>query len=137
VKNVVKRLRFPLEVMLVCVRWYVAYPLSLRNLEEMLQERGVKVDHATIHRWIIKLLPVLETTFRKRKAAVGTSWRMDETYVKVGGQSEYLYRAVDKGATPSTACSPPSAIGPRRSGRRILRASLGGVSVARYTTQGS
>src|SRR5665213_624574 len=95
-KSVVKRLRFPLELMLVCVRWYVAYPLSLRNLEEMIQERGVTIDHSTIHRWILKLMPVLERTFRKRKAIVGKSWRMDEAYIKVGGQWKYLYRAVDK-----------------------------------------
>jgi transposase-like protein len=95
-KSVIKHLRFPLEVMLVCVRWYVAYPLSLRNLEEMMHERGVTVDHSTIHRWTLRLIPVLERTFRKRKAAVGTSWRMDETYIKVGGQWKYLYRAVDK-----------------------------------------
>jgi putative transposase len=89
-KSVVKRLRFPLEVMLVCVRWYVAYPLSLRNLEEMMHERGVTVDHSTIHRWILRLMPVLERTFCQRKRVVGTSWRMDETYVKVSGQWTYL-----------------------------------------------
>jgi putative transposase len=96
VKSVVQRLRFPLEVMLVCVRWYVAYPLSLRNLEEMMLEHGVTVDHSTIHRWILRLMPVLERTFRQRKRVVGTSWRMDETYVKISGQWKYLYRAVDK-----------------------------------------
>ncbi len=95
-QSVVKRLRFPLNVMLVCVRWYVAYPLSLRNLEEMMLERGVTVDHSTIHRWILRLMPVLERTFRQRKRVVGTSWRMDETYVKISGQWKYLYRAVDK-----------------------------------------
>ena len=95
-KSVIKRLRFPLEIMLVCVRWYVAYPLSLRNLEEMMNERGVTVDHFTIHRWTLRLMPVLERTFRKCKAAVGTSRRIDETYIKVGGQWKYLYRAVDK-----------------------------------------
>ena len=95
-KSVVKRLRFPLEVMVVCVRWYVAYPLSLRNLEEMMQDRGVTVDHSTVHRWIVKLMPVLETKFRKCKAALGTSWRMDETYIKIGGEWKYLHRAVDK-----------------------------------------
>ncbi len=78
VKSVIQRLRFPLEVMLVCVRWHAAYPLSLRNLEEMMQERGVTVDHSTIHRWIIKLVPVVEKTFRRRKVAVGTRWRMYE-----------------------------------------------------------
>ena len=86
--------------MLVCVRWYVAYPLSLRHMEEMMAERGVVVDHSTIHRWAIKILPVLTAVCRLRKLPVGKSWRMDETYVKVGGQWKYLYRAVDKeGAT--------------------------------------
>ena len=95
-RRVIKRLHFPLEVMLVCVRWYAAYPLSLRNLEEMMAERGVLVDHATVHRWALKMLPVLASTFRRRKLPVGTSWRVDETHVLVGGQWKYLYRAVDK-----------------------------------------
>ena len=94
--HVIKRLHFPLDVMLVCVRWYAAYPLSLRNLEEMMAERGVFVDHATIHRWVLKILPVLAKVFRRRKLPVGPSWRVDETYVWVGGQWKYLYRAVDK-----------------------------------------
>ncbi len=85
-----------LEVMLVCVRWYAAYPLSLRNLEEMMAERGVIVDHATVHGWALKILPVLAAVLRRRKRPVGSSWRMDETYIKVGGQWKYLYRAVDK-----------------------------------------
>src|SRR5258705_10939732 len=96
VAKVLKRLHYPLEIMLVCVRWYVAYPLSLRNLEEMMAERGVAVDHSTVHRWAIKLLPVLDKAFRQRKRAVGKSWRMDETYIKVKGEWKYLYRAVDK-----------------------------------------
>ena len=63
-------------------------------------ERGVSVDHATVHRWSIKILPVLAAVFRRRKRPVGMSWRMDETYIKVGGQWKYLYRAVDRaGAT--------------------------------------
>ena len=95
-RRVIKRLHFPLEVMLVCVRWYAAYPLSLRNLEEMMAERGVLVDHATVHRRALKMLPVLAAVFRQRKRSVGTSWRVDETYVLVGGQWKYLYRAVDK-----------------------------------------
>jgi putative transposase len=99
--SVIQRRRFPLDIMLLCVRWYVAYALSLRNLEEMMQERGVFVDHSTIHRWIIKLVPVLEEAFRKRKrkrgiGAVGKSWRLDETYIKIGGEDRYWYRAVDK-----------------------------------------
>jgi putative transposase len=96
VARVLKRLHYPLEVMLTCVRWYVAYPLSLRHLEEMMAERGIAVDHSTVHRWAIKLLPALEKAFRQCKRAVGKSWRMDETYVKVRGEWKYLYRAVDK-----------------------------------------
>ena len=95
-RRVIKRLHFPLEVMLLCVRWYAAYPLSLRNLEEMMAERGVQVDHATVHRWALKMLPVLAAVFRLRKLPVDSSWRVDETYVLVGGQWKYLYRAVDK-----------------------------------------
>ena len=96
VARVLERLHYPLEVMLTCVRWYVAYPLSLRHLEEMMAERGISVDHSTVHRWAIKLLPALEKAFRRCKRAVGKSWRMDETYVKVRGEWKYLYRAVDK-----------------------------------------
>ena len=95
-RKVIKRLHYPLEVMLLCVRWYAAYPLSLRNLEEMMAERGVIVDHATVHGWSLKILPVLAKVFRSRQRPVGLSWRMDETYIKVGGQWKYLYRAVDK-----------------------------------------
>ena len=94
--KVLKRLHYPLDVILVCVRWYVAYSLSLRNLEEMMAERGVDVDHSTVHRWVIKLVPLFEKAFRRYKRPVGKSWRMDETYIKVGGQWKYLYRAVDK-----------------------------------------
>ena len=95
-RKVIKRLHYPLEVMLLCVRWYAAYPLSLRNLEERMAERGVIVDHSTVHRWSLKILPVLAAVFRRRKRPVGTSWRVDETYIKVGGQWKYLYRAVDR-----------------------------------------
>ena len=94
--RVVQRMHYPLEVMLVCVRWYAAYPLSFRNIEEMMAERGVFVDHSTLHRWSMKILSVLAAAFRRRKRPVGLSWRMDETYVKVGGLWKYLYRAVDR-----------------------------------------
>jgi transposase-like protein len=96
VSKVLKRLHYPLDVILMCVRWYVAYPLSLRHLEEMMAERGISVDHSTVHRWAIKLLPVLEKAFRRCKRPVGRSWRMDETYIQVKGQWKYLYRSVDK-----------------------------------------
>jgi transposase-like protein len=89
-------MRFPIDVILVCIRWYVAYPLSYRHLEEMMEERGVFVDHSSINRWTIRFLPLLEKVFRKHKRPVGGSWRMDETYIKVKGVWKYLYRAVDK-----------------------------------------
>ena len=91
-----KGMRFPIDVILVCIRWYAAYPLSYRHLEEMMQERGVFVDHSSINHWTIRFLPLLEKVFRKHKRPVGASWRMDETYIKVKGAWKYLYRAVDK-----------------------------------------
>jgi transposase-like protein len=91
-----KHARFESDIILVCVRWYLAYPLSYRNIEEMMEERGVDVDHSTLNRWVIKFTPHLETAFRRRKRPVGNSWRMDETYIKIKGQWKYLYRAVDK-----------------------------------------
>jgi transposase-like protein len=89
-------MRFPIDVILVCVRWYVAYRLSYRHLEEMMEERGVSVDHSSINRWAIRFLPLIEKVARKHKRPVGTSGRMDETYIKVKGVWKYLYRAVDK-----------------------------------------
>ncbi|WP_028219233.1 IS6 family transposase [Paraburkholderia oxyphila] len=96
VARVLKRLHYPLDVILMCVRWYVAYPLSLRHIEEMVAERGIEVDHSTVHRWALKLLPVVEKAFRRRKRPVGKSWRVDETYIRVKGDWKYLYRAVDR-----------------------------------------
>jgi transposase-like protein len=86
---------FPPEVILMGVRWYLAYPLSTRHVEELMEERGVNVDHSTINRWVIKYSPQLEEEFHRRKRSVWTSWRMDETYIKVKGEWVYLYRAVD------------------------------------------
>ena len=88
-------------IILMSVRWYLAYPLSYRHIEELMAERGVDIDHSTINRWVIKYAPLLERAFTKRyKAQVGGSWRMDETYIKVKGMWNYLYRAVVKcGAT--------------------------------------
>ena len=92
-----KGYRFEKDIILTCVRWYLAYPLSYRNLEEMMAERGVPVDHSNIYRWVQKFSPQLEAVFRRgRKRPVGQSWRMDETYIKIKGQWKYLYRAVDK-----------------------------------------
>jgi putative transposase len=87
---------FEKEIILWGVRWHVAYPISYRQLEEMMQARGVAVDHSTLNRWVIKYAPEVEKQFRRRQQPVGKSWRMDETYVRVKGQWKYLYRAVDK-----------------------------------------
>ena len=91
-----KGAHFPKDIILMGVRWYVAYPLSTRHVEELMLERGVLVDHSTINRWVVKYSPRLEEAFHRRKRPVWVSWRMDETYIKVKGQWRYLYRAVDK-----------------------------------------
>jgi putative transposase len=91
-----KGAHFPQDIILMGVRWYVAYPLSYRHVEELMEERGVLLDHATIQRWVVKYSPLLEKTFHRRKRPVGRRWRMDETYIRVKGEWRYLYRAVDK-----------------------------------------
>jgi transposase-like protein len=84
------------EIILMGVRWYVAYPLSYRHVEELVEERGVRLDHATIQRWVVKYRPLLEKTFHRRKRPVGRRWRLDETDMRVNGEWRYVYRAVDK-----------------------------------------
>ena len=91
-----KGAHFPQDIILMGVRWYVAYPLSYRHVEELMEERGVPVDHATIQRWVVKYSPQLADALRRCKRPVWVSWRMDETYIRVKGQRYYLYRAVDK-----------------------------------------
>ena len=91
-----KGMRFPIDVILACIRWYASYPLSYRHLEEMMEERGVSVDHSSINRWAIRFLPLIEKMARKHKRPVGGSWRMDETSIKVKNVWKYLYRAVDE-----------------------------------------
>ena len=85
-----KGAHFPKDIILTGVRWYVAYPLSTRHVEELMEERGVEVDHSTINRWVIKYSPQLEEAFHRRKRPVWVSWRMDETYIKVKGEWRYL-----------------------------------------------
>lgn len=86
---------FDRSVILLCVRWYLAYNLSLRNLEEMMSERGVSVDHATVQRWVNRYSPELLERFNLRKRSVSRKWHVDETYIKVRGRWTYLYRAID------------------------------------------
>jgi len=95
IRKAFSRLHYPVDIIAQSVRWYLAYSLSLRNLEEMMAERGIVVDHSTLHRWVIRLVPLLDKAFRRRKRTVGRRWRMDETYIKVKGQWKYLYHAVD------------------------------------------
>ena len=90
-----KGAHFLQDIILTGVRWYVAYPLSYRQVEELMEERGVSVDHATINRWVLKYSPPLKEAFHRCKRPVGISWRMDETYIRVKGEWRYLYRAVD------------------------------------------
>ena len=88
------------EIIVLCVRWYLRYALSYRDLEEMMSERGLSVVHTTIYRWVQRFAPELEKRMRPHVKQSNDSWRVDETYVKVRGQWMYLYRAVDsKGQT--------------------------------------
>ena len=86
---------FQPDIILVCVRWYLKYALSYRNLEEIMLERGVEVDHTTIMRWVIQYSPKINKRIRKYLNKTNDSWRVDETYIKVKGQWTYLYKAVD------------------------------------------
>jgi len=83
------------EIILLNVRWYCRYPLSYRNLEEMMAERGVEVDHSTLNRWVLKFAPELDKRIRPFLNPTNDSWRVDETYIEVKGGWKYLYRAVD------------------------------------------
>lgn len=91
-----KGAHFPKDVILFAVFFYVRYTVSYRDLEEIMAERGVVVDHATLNRWAGKYSPLIAETARRRKAPCDRSWRVDETYIKVKGSWVYLYRAVDK-----------------------------------------
>jgi transposase-like protein len=88
--------RFPAEVIVVAVRWYLRYGLSYRDVEELLVERGVEVDHVTVFRWVQRFAPLLADAARFTRHAPGDRWYVDETYVKVGGVWRYVYRAIDE-----------------------------------------
>ena len=88
--------RFPPEVITVAVRWYLRYGLSYRDLEELLAERGLEVDHVTIYRWVQRFTPLFADAARPLRRATGDRWFVDETYVKVAGRWRYLCRAVDQ-----------------------------------------
>jgi transposase-like protein len=93
-KEVFAGRHFDREVIILCVRWYLRFKLSLRDLVEMMAERGLSLAHTTIMRWVYT--PELEKRWRRYAVAVGRSWRVDETYVKIKGEWCYRYRAVDR-----------------------------------------
>jgi transposase-like protein len=88
--------RFPPDVIVLAVRWYLRFGLSYRDVEELLAERGAEVDHVTIYRWVMQFTPLLGDAARPCRHAVGDRWQVDETYVKVAGRWQYVYRAVDQ-----------------------------------------
>ena len=88
--------RFPREVIAVAVRWYLRYGLSYRDVEELLSERGIEVDHVTVYRWVQTFTLEFIAAARPSRHAIGDRWFVDETYVKVAGRWTYLYRAVDQ-----------------------------------------
>lgn len=93
--NPFKWRHFAPDIILLCVRWYLKYQISLRDVEEMLAERGLVIDHTTIHRWVIRYSPEIGKRIRPHLRPTNDSWRLDETYLKVNGEQVYLYRVVD------------------------------------------
>ena len=91
-----KGAHYPKDVILHAVFFYVRYAVSYRDLEEILAERGVKVDHVTLNRWVVKYSPLIASKAQARKRPTAVSWRMDETYIKVKGKWMYYYRAIDR-----------------------------------------
>jgi transposase-like protein len=88
--------RFPPDVIVLAVHWYLRFGLSYRDVEELLTERGVEVDHVTVYRWVLRFTPLLAEAARPCRHAVGDRWSVDETYVRVAGQWRYVYRAIDQ-----------------------------------------
>jgi len=88
--------RFPPDVIVVAVRWYLRFGLSYRDVEELLTERGIEVDHVTVYRWVQRFTPLLAGAARPCRHRPGDRWFVDETYVKVAGRWRYVYRAIDQ-----------------------------------------
>jgi transposase-like protein len=95
-QDLFKGRHFDQEIIVLCVRWYLAFKLSSRDLVQMMAERGIGLAHTTILRWVQRYVPEFEKRWKRYALPVGNSWRVDETYIKVRGQWVYLYRAVDK-----------------------------------------
>ena len=88
--------RFPPDIIVLAVRWYLRFGLSYRDVEELLAERGIEVDHVTIYRWVLRFTPLLADAAHPCRHAVRDRWFVDETYVKVAGRRRYVYRAIDQ-----------------------------------------
>ena len=136
---------FRLEIVLWAVRWYCRYPISYRDLEAMMTERGVAVDHSTIYRWVQRFAPEMEKRLRWQwRRPQSRSWRVDETYIKVRGKWAYLYRAVDKlgntidfylSATRNTKAVRDSSA-PRRATSREHRGASYATAIAELKSRG-
>jgi len=120
--NAFKWKHFAGEIILLNVRWYLKYALSYKNLEEIMAERGIKVDHTTIMRWVHEYSPEIEKKVRRYLKPTNDSWRMDETYIRVKGEWKYLYRAVDSDG--NTIDFMLSAKRDRKAAKRFLKKAL-------------
>jgi transposase-like protein len=121
--NSFKWKHFAGDIILLNVRWYLKYALSYRNLEEMMAERGVEVDHTTIMRWVHQYSPEIEKKVRRYLKSTNDSWKVDETYIKVKGEYKYLYRAVDSDG--NTIDFMLSAKRDRKAAKRFFKKALG------------
>jgi transposase-like protein len=111
----------------LAVRWYLRFGLSYRDIEELLIERGIEVDHVTIYRWVLRFTPLLADAARPCRHVVGDCWQVDETYVKVAGRWRYVYRAIDQfGQVIDVFVSPHRDL---RAARRFLRQAIGATKV--------
>ena len=126
--NDFKGRQFKGEIILWAVRWYCKYGISYRDLEEMLQERGIEVDHTTLYRWVQHYAPLIEKRLRWAwRRPTSTSWRLDETYIKVKGKWAYYYRAIDKDG--NTIDFYLSSTRNAKAAKRFLSKSIKGLSV--------
>jgi len=103
-QNLFKWKHYEKEIILLCVRWYLKYTLSYRNLVEMIEERGLSVSHTTIMRWVHDYSSIIDGKLRKHLKQTNDSWRMDETYINIKGEDAYLYRAVDSAGNTIDFC---------------------------------
>src|SRR5712691_9982818 len=111
--NPFKGRHYPGEVIVLCVRWYLRYPLSYEHVSELMAERGVEVDASCIGRWVQAYVPELNKRCRPHLKPTNESYRIDETYIRVKGEDKYLYRASIPPVRRSSFCSRPNGIRPQ------------------------